>query len=125
VKTNCAVQWRKIELAEAILMTRIIRAVYEGGVLRPVEPLALAEGQTVDVTIAATKEVGPSAPVPTSEEEDYMRRIKAAKSLEEMYTVMETAPTSPDYDIVKMVNESRRLTGFRMPDPDSAHEELR
>jgi predicted DNA-binding antitoxin AbrB/MazE fold protein len=111
--------------AEGILMTRTIRAVYEAGVLRPVEPLALAEGETVDVTITETKLLGPSLPAPTPVEEDYARRIKAAKSLDEMYAVMATAPPSPDYDIVKMINESRRLTGFRMPDPESLQEDPR
>ena len=106
-------------------MTRTIRAVYEGGVLRPIEPLALAEGETVDVTVAETKLVGSSLPAPTPEEEDYARRIKAAKSLEEMHAVMATAPPSPNYDIVTMINESRRLTGFRMPDPESAQEKPR
>ena len=108
-------------------MTMTVRAVYQGGVLRPVQPLALDEGETVDVTIAQAKPA-PSAPrPPTPEEEDYARQVKAAKSLEEMFAVMATAPLTPDdeYDIIKEINESRRLTGFRMPDPDSAGEESR
>ncbi len=51
-------------------MTLTVRAVYERGVLCPVEPLALAEGETVDVTIADTQLVGPSLPAPTSAAED-------------------------------------------------------
>ncbi len=38
---------------------------------------------------------------------------------------MATAPPSPDDDIVKLINESRRLSGFRMPDPESVQEEHR
>ena len=108
-------------------MMLTIRAVYEGGVLRPLEPLTLPEGETVEVTIAKANPGGSPQRAPTPEEEDYARRIKAAKSLDEMFAVMETAPPSPDdtYDIVKMINESRRRTGFRMPDPDPAAEELR
>jgi predicted DNA-binding antitoxin AbrB/MazE fold protein len=108
-------------------MTMTIRAVYQGGVLRPVEPLALPEGETVEVTIARTKLVGPPLRAPTPAEEDYARRLKAAQSLDEMYAVMATAPSSPDdpYDIVSWINESRRLTGFRMPDPDPVGEKPR
>jgi len=65
-------------------MTLTIQAVYEGGVLRPVEPLALPEGETVQVTIARTTPPRRALRAPTPEEEDYARRIKAAKSLEEM-----------------------------------------
>ena len=36
-------------------MTITVRAIYEHGVLRPVEPLALPEGEAVDVTIATTQ----------------------------------------------------------------------
>jgi predicted DNA-binding antitoxin AbrB/MazE fold protein len=105
-------------------MTMTVRAVYEGGVLRPLEPLALPEGETFDVTIAQTKLLGPPLRAPTPAEEDYARRISAAKSLKEMFAVMATAPSSPEdeFDIVKAINESRRLTGFRMPDPDPAEE---
>src|SRR5205085_9760976 len=45
---------------------------------------------------------------------------KAAKSLEESHAVMLTAPPSPDYDIVAMINESRWPSGFRVPDPQPA-----
>ncbi len=108
-------------------MTMTVRAVYTGGVLRPVEPLPLAEGEAIEVTISRAGTAGQARRPPTPEEEDYARRMKTAKSLEEMYAVMATAPPSADdtYDIVQMINESRRLTGFRMPDPDPAGEEPR
>jgi predicted DNA-binding antitoxin AbrB/MazE fold protein len=106
-------------------MRMTVRAVYQGGMLRPAQPLPLAEGETVEVTVATAKQAGPALRPPTPEEEDYARRIKAAKSLEEMFAVMETAPRSPDdtVEIVTVINESRRLTGFRMPDPNPAGEE--
>jgi predicted DNA-binding antitoxin AbrB/MazE fold protein len=105
-------------------MTMTVRAVYEGGVLRPIEPLALPEGETVDVIIAQLKSTGPRLREPTLAAEDYRRRINTAKSLKEMYAVMATSPSSPEdeFDIVKEINESRRLTGFRIPDPDSIEE---
>lgn len=105
-------------------MTMTVRATYVGGVLRPVEPLPLAEGETIEVTIARGQTMGPSGRSPTPEQEDYTRRLKAAKSLEEMYAVMATAPPSPEdaYDVADAINESRRLTGFRLPDPATAEE---
>ena len=77
-------------------MTITVRAVYENGVLRPVEPLALPEGVTVAVTITAA---GPSHSVmraPSQEEESYSRRLKAARSLDEMFAVMANAPRLPE-----------------------------
>jgi predicted DNA-binding antitoxin AbrB/MazE fold protein len=95
-----------------------VLAIYEKGVLRPTEPLDLKEGQRVQLSVY------PQLPLqslrsPTPEEEDYARRLKAAKSLTEMFAVMQTAPPSPNdtYDIVAVINESRQLTGFRLPDP--------
>jgi predicted DNA-binding antitoxin AbrB/MazE fold protein len=38
-------------------MTMTFRAFYDCGVLRPIEPLALSEGETVDVTIAQSLNV--------------------------------------------------------------------
>ena len=104
-------------------MTSVL-AVYENGVLRPREPLNLAEGQEVTVTV--TEALPPLKPLrpPTPEEEDYARRLKAAKNIQELFAVMDTAPPDPNmdenFDIVKAINESRRLTGFRMPDPEGA-----
>jgi predicted DNA-binding antitoxin AbrB/MazE fold protein len=48
-------------------MTMTVQAVYTGGILRPVHPLALAEGETVEVTIASTS--ASSATVPFEDEE--------------------------------------------------------
>src|SRR5579871_6891189 len=98
-------------------MTAIFRAVYEGGVLRPSRPLDLPEGETVDVIISQTKSPGSRLREPTLEEKDYARRISAAKSLEEMFAVMATAPLASEneFDIVEEINRSRQLTRFRMP----------
>jgi predicted DNA-binding antitoxin AbrB/MazE fold protein len=105
-------------------MTMTVRAVFEGGVLRPIEPIALIEGETVDVVITQMKPPVPQLREPTLEERDYALRINSAKSLKEMFAVMATAPSSPeaDFDIVKEINDSRRLTGFRVLDPVSVEE---
>jgi predicted DNA-binding antitoxin AbrB/MazE fold protein len=98
-------------------MTTVL-AVYEGGVLRPVEPLTLAEGQTVQVTVHPHPPVLPMRP-PTPEEEDYVRRLQAAKTIEEMFAVMETAPPLPEgYDLCKALNANRKATGERLPFPE-------
>jgi predicted DNA-binding antitoxin AbrB/MazE fold protein len=100
-------------------MTIMVRAVYENGVLRPVEPLGLPEGVTVSVTITSA---GPALPVirrPSSEEECYARRLKAARSLDEMFTVMENAPRMPEgYDLGAALNANRRLSGERLVFPE-------
>jgi len=100
-------------------MTITVRAVYENGVLRPVEPLGLPEGEAVDVTIATTKPAGPILRTPTLAEEDYARRIKAAQSLDEMYAVMATAPRLPEgYDLCRALSANRKTTGARLPFPE-------
>jgi hypothetical protein len=105
-------------------MAMTVRARYLGGVLQLFEPLPLAEGVTIEVTIDKVETGGQGGQSPTPEEEDYARRLRAAKSLEEMYAVMETAPSSPEdpYDLIQRMNESRRLTGFRLPDSEAAGE---
>jgi hypothetical protein len=53
-------------------------------------------------------------------EDEYARRIKAAKSLEEMYAVMETAPPLPEgYDLCKALNANRKVTGERILFPET------
>lgn len=105
-------------------MTTIIQAVYEGGLLRPTEPLALPEGETVDLIITPRNPPGPQPRESTPAEEDYARRIHAAKSLNEMFAIMATAPLAAEdeFDAGHEINQSRRLTGFRAPDSDPAEE---
>jgi predicted DNA-binding antitoxin AbrB/MazE fold protein len=105
-------------------MTMSVRAVFEGGVLRPIEPIALIEGETVDVIITQMNQLGPQLREPTLLEKEYASRISAAKSLKEMFAVMATAPPSSEdeVDIAKVIEETRRLTGFRVLDPVSVEE---
>jgi Protein of unknown function DUF104 len=100
-------------------MTITVRAIHENGVLRPVERLALPEGEAVDVTIATTAACAPPPRAPTPDEGDYARRVKAAKSLEEMYAIMATAPGLPEgYDLSRALNANRKTTGERLPYPE-------
>jgi predicted DNA-binding antitoxin AbrB/MazE fold protein len=110
---------RCIDLPEGPLMTITTRAVYEGGVLRPAQPLPLNEGETVEVTVARSKPTGSALRPPTPEEEDYARRIKAARSLDEMLAIMTTAPPLPEgYDLCRALNENRKATGERLLFPE-------
>jgi predicted DNA-binding antitoxin AbrB/MazE fold protein len=88
-------------------MTMTIQAVFAGGVLRPVEPLTLAEGQTVELTI----EAGPHQPL---SEEEVIRRIQACQNYQEWLAVTKTLPTDDGgYDIVKALDENRSWSGDR------------
>ena len=90
-------------------MTMTVRAIYEGGVLRPVKPLGLTEGETVVVTLARTE---PMKSLP-SEDED-VRRVQAARTIKEWLEATKLLP--PDdggYDIVKELHENRIWSGER------------
>src|SRR5688572_29892337 len=94
-------------------MTTVL-AVYENGVLRPTSPLELSEGETVEVTVAR---VTPTDP-PVMSLQEWERGLRAAKSIHEWVALANACPDpGPDYDITKLLNESRRQTGFRLPDP--------
>ena len=80
-------------------MTTTIRAIYEGGVLRPTEPLALPNGETVNVVILQWKPLESHLREPTLVEHEYVRRIPAAKSLQEMFAVMASAPSSTEDEV--------------------------
>jgi predicted DNA-binding antitoxin AbrB/MazE fold protein len=102
---------------EGAAMTTVL-AVYEGGVLRPFEPLTLPEGQTVQLTVYPRPPLFAIRP-PTPEEADYARRLEAAKTLEEIFTVMATAPPFPDgYDLGNALNANRKATAERLPFPE-------
>lgn len=85
-------------------MSITTQAVYSGGVLRLLQSLALAEGETVEVTSAKKKT--------PSTEHDIIRRIQACKSYGEWLEVTKSLPTDDDgYDIVKAVDANRRWSG--------------
>jgi predicted DNA-binding antitoxin AbrB/MazE fold protein len=57
-------------------MSITIRAVYEQGVLRPVKPLRLEEGEAVDVTIAKA-----NSPAVAASEDEIRRRLQCATTI--------------------------------------------
>ena len=101
-----------------------VLAVYENGVLRPAEPLDLPEGQSVQLSVYPRPPLLVFHPPPTPEEQAYFDRLKAAKNIQEWVELVNACPNpDPDFDVVKAINETRRLTGFRMPDPEPDGEE--
>jgi predicted DNA-binding antitoxin AbrB/MazE fold protein len=89
-----------------------VMAVYENGVLRPKEPLPLAEGQTVSLTVAPAQ--------PALSPEEWERQIRAAKTIQEWVALANASPNpETEFDVVKAMNETRRLSGFRMPSPET------
>jgi predicted DNA-binding antitoxin AbrB/MazE fold protein len=89
-------------------MTMTVRAVYEGGVLRPAQPLQLKEGEAVDVTIESV----PAAPQLSDEE--LIRRIGACQSYSEWKDLMDQQPLDDgSYDIITALDENRRWSGER------------
>ena len=92
-------------------MTTVI-AVYENGVLRPKLPLDLPEGQEARLSLNALDPFSPSV-----SNDEYLANLKAAKSIQELFAVIESGSSEREVDPVDAINESRRLTGFRVPDP--------
>jgi predicted DNA-binding antitoxin AbrB/MazE fold protein len=82
-------------------MTRQVEAVYERGVLRPLEPLALAESQRVKLTISDTDT---SRYSPNLELLEWAKAEVAAMphvpSLEEVQAIMSKIPGSLAEDFI-------------------------
>lgn len=99
-------------------MTESITAIYEGGVLRPTTALPFGEGQIVHLTVT-----GPPPP-PALDQDEAIRQIREAKTLEDLFArVAETANSESNdgYDLLEALNENRRLSGaYRMLFPPEA-----
>jgi predicted DNA-binding antitoxin AbrB/MazE fold protein len=89
-------------------MTISVRAVYERGILRPVQPLPFDEGETVDLTICK--------PEPTSLppcEDQVANRLQAATIADWVEATKLLPADDGGYDIVKALNENRIWSGER------------
>jgi hypothetical protein len=85
--------------------------------------LALLEGDTVDLMIDKREPACACPPTRTQDEADYAQRLEAAQSLEEMFTVMASAPRLPEgYDLCQALNANRQAAGERLLFPGSDHE---
>ena len=80
-----------------------VKATYMCGMLRPAEKLDLVEGETVEVTIRRTM---------TPEEEEAVRRIRSAQTIDEWVEAANAAPGYPEgYDIIEALNANRHRSG--------------
>ena len=91
-----------------------VKAIYENGVLRPAERLPFPEGAAVEVTVS------PASPeAPPVDEQEVIRRMRAAKSLQELFAAYESLPPPADgYDLCKALNHNRKATGERLLYPE-------
>ena len=80
-------------------MTRTLSAIYENGVLRPLEPLDLEESQTVAVTISDPSE----DPADAYLDHEYMAAIDAMDepepTLEEVWAALSKIPGNLSDDL--------------------------
>jgi predicted DNA-binding antitoxin AbrB/MazE fold protein len=84
-----------------------IQAVYENGVFRPKVRVDLPDGQPVDLRFEATRSA--------EADEEYAAKLREAVSLRDLFTIIESEPEA-EIDVDGLVDESRRASGFRMPD---------
>jgi predicted DNA-binding antitoxin AbrB/MazE fold protein len=89
-------------------MTQTVTATYTGGVLRPTTPLPLAEGETVEITVTT-----PAPPAPGSTEDEAIRRIREATTMDEWIAAAEAAAVfaPEDYDFFQALDDNRRASG--------------
>src|SRR5947199_6114459 len=78
-------------------------ATYQGGVLVPERPLPLAEGATIRVSVS-----------PALASDDALQRMKSATTVAELVSAHASGPAPPEgYDLLRALDENRRLSGER------------
>jgi len=93
-------------------------AIYEGGVLHPKEPLPFQEGTLIEFTAVKSQET------PILSADEAILRIEQAKTVEE-WAAAANAQTDDDddYDLLKALDENRRMTGdVRMLFPNKSQD---
>jgi predicted DNA-binding antitoxin AbrB/MazE fold protein len=109
----CVVTWRWSRSEEPAMATSVL-AVYENGVLRPVQPLPLAEGETVEITVAPVRSASSA-----QADEEAIRRIRAARTVAEWVEATKLLPADDGgYDILQALNANRMRSGERPLLPD-------
>jgi len=90
-------------------MSMKVQAVYQGGMFRPLHPLPLDEGETVDLTIAKSQPLAAPA-----NDEETTRRLRAAATIAEWIEATEMLPADDGgYDIASALDENRIWSGER------------
>jgi predicted DNA-binding antitoxin AbrB/MazE fold protein len=92
-------------------MSTTIHAVYTNGVLRPVTPLSLTEGDKVELTIAQVVSEKTNLA-----EVEMIKRIQACKNYDEWLQLTRQLPSDDGgYYIEKALEENRRWSGEHGP----------
>jgi predicted DNA-binding antitoxin AbrB/MazE fold protein len=88
-------------------MKTTVEAIYSGGVLRPIQPLALPEGETVEVTIAPKPNL-------IASEDEIISRLHACESYRDWFEVTQSLPSDDGgYNIIEALEENRNWSGER------------
>lgn len=89
-------------------MTKTLSAVYEGGVLRPTEPLALNEHQRVSVTI---RDGSPDDPAEPWLDHEYMAAIDAMDESEPTLEEVRRMLSGVSGNLSDAIREEREARG--------------
>ena len=93
-------------------MTRQLEVVYEGGVLRPLQPLPFADKQHLIVTV--TGEAAPESTYNRRTDEFEWLRVNGPEHAGK-YVAVEGDQLVGEGDSVRSVMEQARAKGFRLP----------
>lgn len=88
-------------------MSEIITAIYEGGLLRPTEPLTLAEGSRVRVTLESADGPGLYPDRTTDDEAGRARRQEARAFVQSLLDAKGTDDLPDGYDFLDALNANR------------------
>jgi hypothetical protein len=93
----------------------VTNAAYHNGLLEHSEPSEQEEGQNVQSQNKPNIMPTLQKRVLTQAELQVIEQIKQASSLEELHRIINASPIR-EPDILEAINNSRRETGFRIPD---------
>ena len=82
-------------------------AVYESGMLKPLHPLPLSDGDRVEVILVAPSPLDPNSPEAT------FRRQRAIEMLQARMATAAPPDADDDYDILEALNANRLSEGAR------------
>ena len=98
-------------------MTTHLTAVFDHGVLRPMQPLSLEQGEIVEITFVAKDRSRDEAA-----DDPIVRQMNSARTLQELFAVANEAPTENEgYDLLQALDANRALSGEerRLLPPDA------
>lgn len=88
-------------------MTTRTTAIFNHGVLRPMQPLQLAEGEIMEITFL-TK----SRPPRESTDDPIIAQMHSVKTLQELFAIANAVPGDEDgYDVLQALDQNRAFSG--------------